>query len=833
MPNRGSSPAPAGAKSRRRSSGVDRANRMSLRKKIHIPQYVAPPKEMENVTVQDDHTDDEATERLSNLSLDADLAPQGLPDASKAPAALLDPSPRAAVAVDNEVARAIKQMSAGSPLLKYGRRGDPHFRRFRLTSDRSRLEWLTQKRGGEKLVRSVDVITFQRIECGQKSAVFRRNPKSTLNNLSFSIYYTGEGDQEQTLDLVCKDTHEFDTWYHGLQFLCDNKTKIGDLDFGDALSPGLNRGSSIRLDDDVVTAQDLQKTIKDSTDCYMWGQGAWGQLGLSFNDQKSATLLRGIGEKSEASINSISCGRWHTMCISDIYEVWAWGHAGSGRCGITRDEMEEESKKGEEMITSSRVITEHLLKPYRINFFDPSQSGKRITSVACGDSHTLFVSENGILWACGTNAFGELGIGSYLDSARPQKVHIEAARKGHAKSAQVVVRSAAAGQYLSACIGDIDGAESAVVFTWGCGMYGALGHGDENDLDLPKPVERMKGTWHAHQIACGDHHMLCVADCREETIPDYRAQDGDLDDDENEGSPSAANGTVLRHASTVRRRPSETKGLVLSWGCNDCGQLGLGDLEDCYEPQVVVLLRLKHAQKVACGANHSACVAEVPAKLLRSMSGVAGDIRTERSDNGGGQLYIWGACSGVKKKVQMTGNKRIDRLNNPKASKLEVYSAPKAVSSITSYEDGDMKQIHGVTELSCGELFTAANFQDHVNDEGESIMGLYLEGITPEGFEDGIQTSIDDKTVRGFSAGGYHLGLRTERQWLNDSDVPCCGGCSKEFSVFVRKHHCRNCGNIFCKDCASTRTPIMRLGYSTPVRVCDRCAYQIGQSQGR
>ena len=39
--------------------------------------------------------------------------------------------------------------------------------------------------------------------------------------------------------------------------------------------------------------------------------------------------------------------------------------------------------------------------------------------------------------------------------------------------------------------------------------------------------------------------------------------------------------------------------------------------------------------------------------------------------------------------------------------------------------------------------------------------------------------------------------------WINDNMVTHCHNCKSEFGFFIRKHHCRNCGNIFCRTCTN------------------------------
>ncbi|XP_012528952.1 protein RUFY3 isoform X2 [Monomorium pharaonis] len=57
--------------------------------------------------------------------------------------------------------------------------------------------------------------------------------------------------------------------------------------------------------------------------------------------------------------------------------------------------------------------------------------------------------------------------------------------------------------------------------------------------------------------------------------------------------------------------------------------------------------------------------------------------------------------------------------------------------------------------------------------------------------------------------------------WANDRMVTQCKGCSREFNMTRRKHHCRNCGNIFCNACSDNTTVLPNS--AKPVRVCDEC----------
>ncbi|KAF1778710.1 P-loop containing nucleoside triphosphate hydrolase [Phytophthora cactorum] len=51
-----------------------------------------------------------------------------------------------------------------------------------------------------------------------------------------------------------------------------------------------------------------------------------------------------------------------------------------------------------------------------------------------------------------------------------------------------------------------------------------------------------------------------------------------------------------------------------------------------------------------------------------------------------------------------------------------------------------------------------------------------------------------------------------------------CYECEEPFNLFVRRHHCRMCGNSFCHEHSSRRVSVFGIGFDDePVRVCDNC----------
>jgi len=43
--------------------------------------------------------------------------------------------------------------------------------------------------------------------------------------------------------------------------------------------------------------------------------------------------------------------------------------------------------------------------------------------------------------------------------------------------------------------------------------------------------------------------------------------------------------------------------------------------------------------------------------------------------------------------------------------------------------------------------------------------------------------------------------VKNPNEWKDDKHFMTCYSCQSTFSLFLRRHHCRYCGNIFCYSC--------------------------------
>lgn len=66
--------------------------------------------------------------------------------------------------------------------------------------------------------------------------------------------------------------------------------------------------------------------------------------------------------------------------------------------------------------------------------------------------------------------------------------------------------------------------------------------------------------------------------------------------------------------------------------------------------------------------------------------------------------------------------------------------------------------------------------------------------------------------------------------WVPDAEATHCMNCKKtQFTMIVRRHHCRNCGAVVCGPCSSKKFLLPQQS-SKPVRVCTACYERLSKA---
>ena len=212
--------------------------------------------------------------------------------------------------------------------------------------------------------------------------------------------------------------------------------------------------------------------LMESGEIVSWGRGEGGQLGLG-NGEISCPVPRPIrGPLIGKIVRQISCGESHCAAITDTQALYTWGRGQHGRLG--------------------HGVTENEFFPRLVEAF----VGIPVLSVACGDYHTLCNTANG-LYAFGLGLSGRLGNGSEEDQYLPVPISVNLPSKQ-------VLKIAAGGHHSAAII------QPGVLYTWGGGAFGKLGHGsDTSSCLVPKLVTSLSHVRVGH-ISLGQQHSSAL-----------------------------------------------------------------------------------------------------------------------------------------------------------------------------------------------------------------------------------------------------------------------------------------------------------------------------------
>ncbi|KAI4389224.1 hypothetical protein MLD38_001472 [Melastoma candidum] len=278
-------------------------------------------------------------------------------------------------------------------------------------------------------------------------------------------------------------------------------------------------------------------------DVYIWGEVLSDGVikvdatkNASYMSMRTDVLLpRPLECSVVLDVSQIACGVHHAALITKQGELFSWGEESGGRLGHG---------------SGKNVVQPRLVESLAFSSVD---------FVACGEFHSCAVTSSGELftWGDGTHNVGLLGHGTNVSHWIPKRI------SGTLEGLQVA--SVSCGPWHTALITTL-----GQLFTFGDGTFGALGHGDRENVMYPKEVESLVGL-RTIAVACGVWHTAAVVE------------------------------VIVTQSSSVA-----SSGKLFTWGDGDKNRLGHGDKEARLKPTCVPALIEHNFMKIACGHSITA-----------------------------------------------------------------------------------------------------------------------------------------------------------------------------------------------------------------------------------
>jgi alpha-tubulin suppressor-like RCC1 family protein len=143
----------------------------------------------------------------------------------------------------------------------------------------------------------------------------------------------------------------------------------------------------------LISAGRSHSLVTSGKEAEIWsfGHGGWGMLGhgcVENGGAENEAVPRLIEALNRVAVKQVSAGEDQSMVLSSEGLVWTWGHWVNGRLGHARQHDIQRVPKQVEDLTD-------------------------VTYIAAGSSHSLVVGEGGVVYTWGRNYPGQLGLGDH------------------------------------------------------------------------------------------------------------------------------------------------------------------------------------------------------------------------------------------------------------------------------------------------------------------------------------------------------------------------------------------------------------------------------------
>ncbi|KAL5721665.1 hypothetical protein ACHQM5_005281 [Ranunculus cassubicifolius] len=693
---------------------------------------------------------------------------------------------------------AIVALKKGAQLLQYTQRGKPKFCPFRLSTDERILIWYSGK--DEKHLR-LDSIT--KIIPGTVN--FQRQPEPGKECQSFSIVYENG---ERSLDLICKDKAQAESWLVGLRDLVSRshihkpfsslrgwrgaKSCINSpLSYSRrkhnlGLSEDPTKFSQVRSLCGSPPQLNAERFLSDGLSCS--SDSFYSSATETFSRIQS---VRNVDTPRLPFLESEDSKKLREVpVVSEFQQVFPDetclvnpGLPVVGKTGVLRDVLmwgegiEGGKLRGGDIISAPNDTQFDALFPRLLD----SIAALDVENISLGGKHAALVTRQGEVFCWGEENGGRLGHKVNIDLGYPKFVD---ALNG------VQVKSVSCGEYQTCAVtGDGD------LYTWGgSGFAAGLGDSRNNCQWLPHKVFGLFSDIKVSNVACGEWHIAVAS----------------------------------------------SSGQLFTYGDGTFGVLGHGNVQSMSHPKEVELLKGLKVKSVSCGSWHTAAVVDI---MVDCSSG----------STSSGKLFTWG--DGDKGKLGHVDREKIlvptcvarlvdhdfIQVSCGRALTVGLTSTgtvctmgsavhgqlgnPQAQDRSIAFVEGGLKGAF-VKHISSGSYHVAAlTSRGTVFTWGKGANGRLGLGDTEDKHSPALVEALTDRRVEAVACGSSFTAAICLHKSIFPTDQSGCSGCKLLFGFTRKKHNCYNCGFLFCSTCSSKKVMNASLApnKSKPSRVCDAC----------
>lgn len=221
----------------------------------------------------------------------------------------------------------------------------------------------------------------------------------------------------------------------------------------------------------VACGQDHCLVVCSSGTVFSWGAGEDGQLGIPPHTMGNKYRPSHVPMPLPVPVIQVACGKSHSLVLTKGGDVLSWGLNSHGQLGLGKNVQRQNT-------------------PLLVC----SLTGVAVSTISAGSDYSLFLTLSGLVYCCGANKVGQLGLNRVDEKGRFNICAVPALRP-------LDVSYISCGEAHTAVL-----TKNGKVFTFGDGSHGQLGHNSTTNEVRPRQVEGLDG--HASQIACGRHHTL-------------------------------------------------------------------------------------------------------------------------------------------------------------------------------------------------------------------------------------------------------------------------------------------------------------------------------------